>query len=81
MSPPGFDQDPGLGERVEDFAVEQFIAKRSVEALAIAILPWRSGRDVKRLHADLGEPLLHCDRDKLRAIAHWEAAYWRAAMP
>lgn len=58
VSPPSFGQITGLGERVEDFAVEQFIAQRSVEALAISILPWRSGRDVQRFHADLGEPSL-----------------------
>src|SRR5690606_1216964 len=68
MPPPSFDQDLGLGERVEDLSVEQFITQRSVEAFAIAILPWRSGRDVERLHADLGEPLLNRLRDKLRAI-------------
>ena len=40
MPSPGFDQDLGLSERVEDFAVEQFIAQRPIEALAIAIFPW-----------------------------------------
>src|SRR3546814_13582270 len=59
MSPPGFDQDAGLGERVEDLAIEQFIAQRPVEALAVSILPWRSGGDVERLHADLRPPFLH----------------------
>ena len=81
MPPPSLDQDPGLRERVEDLAVEQLIAQGSVEAFTIAILPWRSGRDIQRLHADLGEPLLHRRRDKLRAVAHWEAAFRRAAMP
>ena len=40
MPPPGFDQHFGLGEAVEDLAVEQFVAKRPVEAFVIAILPW-----------------------------------------
>src|SRR3546814_19461166 len=35
MSPPSLDQDPGLGERVEDLAIEQFIAQRPVEVLAV----------------------------------------------
>jgi hypothetical protein len=52
---PGLDQHPGLGEAVERvFAVEQFITKRPVEALVIAVLPWPSRRDVERLHADPG---------------------------
>src|SRR3546814_5184645 len=68
MSPPSLDQDPGLGERVEDLAIEQFIAQRPVEALAVSILPWRSGGDVERLHADLRQPFLHRRRDKFRAI-------------
>jgi len=37
MAAPGFDQHLRLGETVEDLAVEQFIAKRSVEALVIAL--------------------------------------------
>lgn len=40
MPPPGFDQHLGLGEAVENLAVEQFVAKRPVEAFVIAILPW-----------------------------------------
>src|SRR3546814_2436368 len=66
MSPPGFDQDAGLGERVEYLAIEQFIAQRPVEALAVSILPWRSGGDVERLHADLRQPFLHRDRKSTR---------------
>lgn len=40
MPPPGFDQHFCLGETVEDFAIEQFVAKRPVEAFIISILPW-----------------------------------------
>ena len=40
MPPPCFDQHLGFGEAVEDLAVEQFVAKRPVEAFVIAILPW-----------------------------------------
>ena len=32
MPPPSFDQHLGFGEAVEDLAVEQFVAKRSIEA-------------------------------------------------
>ena len=44
VSPPGFDQHFCLGEAVEDLTIEQFIAKRPVEAFVVAILPGRSRR-------------------------------------
>jgi hypothetical protein len=31
MPPPGFDQHPGLGEAVEDFTIEQFVAQRPLK--------------------------------------------------
>ena len=37
MPPPGFDQDLSLDEAVEDLAIEQFIAKRPVEAFVVAV--------------------------------------------
>ena len=37
---PFLDQDLGLSHGVEDLAVEEFIAKSGVEALALPILPW-----------------------------------------
>ena len=36
MPPPGFDQHAGLGEAVEDLAVEQFVAQRPVERFIVA---------------------------------------------
>jgi hypothetical protein len=42
----------GLGEAVEDLAVEQFVAKLRVEALAVAVLPRASGLDERGLRAD-----------------------------
>jgi hypothetical protein len=68
VSPRGFDQDASLCKRVDDLAGKQFIVQRSVEAFAVAILPWRSGCDLERLHADLRQLLLHRRGDKLRAI-------------
>jgi hypothetical protein len=47
----------GLGETVEDLAVQELVVERAIEALVIAILPRRALRDVERLHADLLEPL------------------------
>jgi hypothetical protein len=42
MLSPAFDDDPRFRQRVENFTVEQFIAKLRVEAFAIAILPGAS---------------------------------------
>jgi len=36
MPPPSFDQHLGFGEAVEDLAIEQFVAKRSIEAFVWA---------------------------------------------
>ena len=37
MTPPGFGEHLGLGEAVDHLPVEQFIAKRPVEAFVAAI--------------------------------------------
>ena len=76
MPPPGFDQHLRLGEAVENLAVEEFVAQRPVEALIIAILPWRSRCDVERLHVDLAEPFLHSVGDKLGAIIRPYVRRW-----
>src|SRR5215831_10742039 len=39
VAPPALDDDLGLAESVEDFAVEQFVAQASVEALDVAVSP------------------------------------------
>ena len=68
LSPPRFDQDFHLSETLEYLAIEQFVAKRPVEAVIVPILPWRSWRDVERIYADLLQPLLDGCRDELTAI-------------
>ena len=73
VTAPRLDQHPGLREAVEDLAIEQFVAKRPVEAFVIAVLPWLARGDVERLHADLAEPGLDGGGDELAAVAHWEA--------
>jgi hypothetical protein len=35
---PAFDHDLGFSERVEDFAIEQFVAQARIEAFDIAVL-------------------------------------------
>ena len=76
MPPPGFDQHLCFCEAVEYLAIEQFIAKGSVEALVVAIFPWRSRGDVERLHADLRQPFLDCRRDKFAAIVGPDIGRW-----
>lgn len=51
MTPPAFDHDLRLPERVEDFAVKQFVPQAGVEGLNEAVLPWTSRRDVRGLRA------------------------------
>ena len=68
VPPPGFDQDLCLSQGVEDLAIQELVAHRAVEALAVAILPWAAGCDVERLHTDLRQPLLHGIGNELGAI-------------
>ena len=68
VPPPGCYQHFWLVEALEDLAVEQFIAKRPVEAFVVAILPGRYRSDLKRLHADVRQPFLDCCRNKFAAI-------------
>ena len=46
MLSPVLDDYLRLLERVEDFAVEQFVTEFRVEALAIAVFPWTARHDV-----------------------------------
>lgn len=41
-SPPTYDYDLGLAQRIEDFTVQNFIAHLPTEALALSVLPRRS---------------------------------------
>lgn len=55
-------------ERVEDFAVEQFVTEFRVEALAIAVFPWTARHDVGGFGTDCCDPLPECFGDELRTI-------------
>src|SRR3546814_14837926 len=65
---PGFDQHLCFGKGVENLAVEQFVAKRPIEAFVVAVLPGRRWGYVECLHADLFQPFLDCCRDEFAAI-------------
>src|SRR5690606_22376675 len=66
--PPLLDQDLCLAEAVEDLPIQHFIAKAGVKALAITILPGRSGLDVSRFCPDGADPVPNGLGDELRAI-------------
>jgi hypothetical protein len=51
VAPPTCDDDLGFAQGVEDFAIEQFIAQASVEALDISVFPRTAWLDIGRLCA------------------------------
>ncbi len=38
VTPPGFDEDPGLLQRAEDLSIEELVAQPRIEALDIAVV-------------------------------------------
>jgi hypothetical protein len=68
MPAPALDNDLRLAQRVEDFAVEQFVAQARIETLDESVLPRAGRRDVRRLCPDGGDPFLHRLGNELRAI-------------
>ncbi len=39
VAPPTFDDNLGLPQRIEDFAIEEFVAKAGIKTLDVTILP------------------------------------------
>ena len=68
VAPPARDDDLGLAESVEDFAVEQLVAQASVEALDVAVLPGAAPLDVGGLGTDTRDPFLYRLGDELRSV-------------
>ena len=56
---PAFDHDLGFSERVEDFAIEQFVAQARIEAFDIAVLSRATWCDVGRFCANDSDPFLY----------------------
>jgi hypothetical protein len=71
-APPALDHDTGLGERVEDLAIEKLVTEAGIEALDVAVLPWALRLDVCRSGANGGNPLLNRLHNTLRATASSE---------
>src|SRR6187200_554764 len=59
VASPALDDNLSLSQRVEDFAIEQFIAQACVEAFDEAVLPRAAWCDVGGLCTDRCDPLLH----------------------
>src|SRR5207302_10883690 len=68
VASPALDDDLGLAQSVEDLAVEQLIAKASVEAFDVAVLPRTASLNVSGLDADSSDPFLHGLGDELRSV-------------
>jgi hypothetical protein len=78
---PILDDDLGLLERVEDFAAQKFVAHSSVEALAVAVFPRATWRDVSGLCADGLDPVADGLSNELRAVARREEALFFRLWP
>jgi len=65
---PLFDDDLGFTQRIEDFAVQTFIAQLAVETFAVAILPGTARLDVERRRANSTQPATQCAFDKFRTV-------------
>ena len=68
VASPGFDDDLGLLQCVEDFAVEQLIAQFAIEAFVIAVLPRASRFDVRGLGTNRGDPFPKGKGNELRPV-------------
>jgi hypothetical protein len=56
---PSLDQHLRLVQRRQLLTCQQLVAEFGIEAIAVALRPWRSRLDVERLHADPAEPGAH----------------------
>ena len=68
MAPPGFNENLGFLQGVEDLPVQELVAQPCVEALDVAVLPRRTRFDEGGPGADRGDPLLDGPGDELRAV-------------
>ncbi len=68
VTAPTLDYDLGFPQRVEDLAIEQFIAQAGIEALDVTVLSRAARFDVGRLRPDCADPVLHRFGDELWAV-------------
>ncbi len=65
---PALDDCPGLGEAIEQLAVQKLVTKLRVKALAVAVLPRTARLNKRRFRVDRHDPLLHRLRDELGTV-------------
>ena len=68
MAPPGFDENLGLLQGVEDLSVQELVAQPRVETLDVTIFPRRTRLDTGGPGANRGDPSPHGLGDELRAV-------------
>ena len=68
MLAPAFDDDPRLGEVVEDLVVQELVPELRIEALAVAIFPRATRFDERGFRSHCRDPLPHGLGDELRAV-------------
>lgn len=68
VTPPSFDHDLRFLQRVEEIAVDQFVAQLAVETLAVAVFRGTSWLDVSGLGSKGGNPLAKGGSNKLRTV-------------
>jgi len=68
MPSPALHQHLRLGQSIEDLPLEQLVAQLAVEGLDVAVLPWASGLDEERPHAQLGQPCAHLFGGEFRPV-------------
>ena len=76
MLAPVFDQHLCLLQRVEDLPVEQLVAQFTVDALIVAILPWRTRLYEQCLYANPWQPFPDRDGGELAAIVGADMIRW-----
>lgn len=70
---PALDDDPRLGQAVEDLAVEELVPELRVKAFAVTVLPWTARLDVGCPGADCGNPFPHRRGHELRTFVRPDA--------
>ena len=72
LLPPPLRENLRLGQRVEEFPVEEFVPKLAVEGLDVPVLPGTAGFDEEGRNPDARQPLPHGGRRQLRTVVRAE---------